>query len=296
MEIFEFLSTHWYLVVVIVVLALCCCCCLCCCCYKNTSTSGKTTRRRRDSPGYLEAGSFELTNTPSKGIKSPTTTNYTSVECDGPEDYPDILAPAFNVNRERPVTRLPHQFQDFVIQKIVPYFNNQRERYQFAVVMLLSESDFNNINQIRFNPSDFWGHPILNRNFSLMPQNSENYGNYIVARPSSSSCHTEEEIFGQYSVVGSPFSRLWSAYVKRNNVSPKFILIYSWILPCSRCTDVIIRSLGEEPYNCTNVIVAHTICWLSETNLNHKNNKEKLMNKNITVEQVDYPIRLQLPA
>ena len=181
------------------------------------------------------------------------------------------------------------QFHDFVVQKIVPYFNNQRERYQFAVVLLLSESEFNNINQTRFTPSNLWGQPILNRDFSLMTQDSANYGNYIVTRPSSSSCHTEEEIFGQYSVVGSPFRHLWSAYIKRNSASPKCILIYPRILPCSHCTDVIIRSPGEQPYSNTNVIVAHTILWKSENDLNHKNNREKLMNKNITVEQVEYP-------
>ena len=278
METSDFLSTHWY--------TMCCYCC------KNT-TPGKTTHSRHTvSPGSFEAGSLELTKRPSIEIKPLTNAIYTPVECDGPEDYPDFPAPAFSINRERPVTRLPYHFHDFVIQKIVPYFKNQRERsYQFAVVMLLSESDFNNIHQTSFTPSDLWGQPILNKNFPSMPL--ANYGNYIVARPSSSSCHSEEEIFGQYSVIDSPFSRLWSAYVGRNGTYPKCILIYSWNLPCSRCTDVIIRSLGEQPYNCTNVIVAHTICWRSETDLDYKNSREKLMNKNITVEQVDYPIRLQ---
>ena len=248
------------------------------------SSPGNTTYHEcRVSPSSLESGLFELTNRPFKGVKFPTHEIFMLVECDGPEDY---------LNQERSVTQLPQQFHDFAVQKIIPSFNSQRlVSYQFAVVLLLSESDFKNINQTSFIPSDLWGQPILNKNFPSMPL--ANYGNYIVARPSSSSCHSEEEIFGQYSVIGSPFSHLWSAYVGCNGAYPKCILIYSWNLPCSRCTDVIIRSLGEQPYNCTNVIVAHTICWRSETDLDYKNSREKLMNKNITVEQVDYPIRLQ---
>ena len=256
-------------------------CCLWWLWYKNTTPGNTTYHERRVTPSSLESGLFELTNRPSKGVKFPTHEIFTLVKCDGPEDSPD---------QERPVTQLPHQFHDFVVQKIIPSFNSQRlVSYQFAVVLLLSESDFKNINQTSFIPSNFLGQPILNKTFPSMPL--ANYGNYIVARPNS--YHSEEEIFGQYSVIGSPFSRLWSAYVGRNGAYPKCILIYSWNLPCSRCTDVIIRSLGEQPYNCTNVIVAHTICWRSETDLDYKNNREKLMNKNITVEQVPYPIQLQ---
>ena len=126
-----------------------------------------------------------------------------------------------------------------------------------------------------------------------MPRDRPEYGNYIVARPFSNSYHSEEEIFGQHSVTDSPFSHLWSAYVKHSGAYPKCVLIYSWNLPCTRCTDVIIRSLREEPYNRASAIVAHTIFWSrSETDSQHKMNTEKLKCENITVKQISYPVHL----
>ena len=259
----------------------CCCCLYCCCCNNctsNTRAAGKTTSHhtRRSgwgSPGNLESGLFE-----------PAWHQISSVKTDGPDSY-----------KERQVTRLPCNFHDFIVQKIVPCFNDQRlTAYQFAVVVLLSEDDFDNIFQTRFLPSNFWGKPILNKTVSLMPQDLTKYRNYVVARPNGNNYHSEEEIFGQYSVTDSPFSHLWSAYVKHHaGAYPECVLIYSWNLPCSRCTDIIIRSLREEPYNRASVIVAHTIFWnRSETESQHKMNTEKLKCENITVEQVPYPFHL----
>jgi hypothetical protein len=100
-------------------------------------------------------------------------------------------------------------------------------------------------------------------------------------------------IFGQYSVIDSPFSHLWSAYVEHTGAYPKCVLVYSWNLPCTRCTDVIIRSLREEPYKRVSVIVAHTIFWnRSESESQHKMNTEKLKREKITVKQVPYPVHL----
>lgn len=125
-----------------------------------------------------------------------------------------------------------------------------------------------------------------------MPQNSADYGNYIVARPDGDSYHSEERIFGKYSVEGTPFRYLWRAYVNNNGANPRYVPIYSWNLPCSRCTDAIIRSFREEPYSHTNVIVAHTTCWKSEDDWVHERNRQKLSSKNIIVKWVKYPDRL----
>ena len=258
-------------------------CCLCCYCCKNRSTraAGKTTanhhhRHNKVSPGInLESGLFQPTQKP-------------TVESDGPGNN--------SVTKERPpVARLPNHFRDFVVQKVIPYFNDQRaSAYQFAVVILLSKNDFENISRTRFTPN-LRGKPILDKTVSVMPQDHTKYGNYIVARPSSNSCHSEEEIFGhQCSVTDSPFSHLWNTYVERNHGAyPKCIFIYSWNLPCSRCTDVIIRSLREEPYNRVSVIVAHTRFWdRSESESQLKKNTQKLACENIMVKQVPYPVHL----
>ena len=131
-----------------------------------------------------------------------------------------------------------------------------------------------------------------NNSHPLMPHNVIHYGNYITARPISNSWHSEEEIFGKYSSINSPFSQLWSAYMRHNGSPPKCILLYSWNSPCSRCIDVIIRSLNSNMYRCTSVIVAHTIFWRSESEDEHKKNTGKLKKESITVVQVPYRERL----
>ena len=77
--------------------------------------------------------------------------------------------------------------------------------------------------------------------------------------------------------------------MKQNGSPPKCVLLYTWNLPCSRCTDVIIRSLNSNMYRCTSVIVAHTIFWRSESEDEHRTNKERLVKENVTVVQVPYP-------
>ena len=132
-------------------------CCLCCYCCKNRSTraAGITTanhhhRRSRVSPGVnLESGLFQPTQRP-------------TVESDGPGNN--------SISKERPVTRLPNHFRDFIVQKVIPYFNDQRaSAYQFAVVILLSKNDFENISRTRFTPN-LRGRPILDKTVSVMPQ------------------------------------------------------------------------------------------------------------------------------
>ena len=117
-----------------------------------------------------------------------------------------------------------------------------------------------------------------------------NFGNYIVARPSHiNGWHSEIVIFGggHSFIMPGHFSLLWEAYVDHHNgAKPKCILLYSWNLPCSCCTDVIIRSLEDQPYNETSVIVAHTTYWRREDESDYRKNIEKLKNENIHVEHV----------
>ena len=197
--------------------------------------------------------------------------------------YPDILSLWF-VSIERPL-HVPNGFRDFIIERIIPDFSGQRKigYYQFAVVVLLSESDLMNIKQMSFIPSNYWGKPILDKTVPLMPQDSAEYGNYMVARPSNQ-YHSEVKLFGG---IDSPFNHLWHTYVKHNNGAyPKCIVIYSWNFPCSDCTDSIIKSLKEKPYNSVSVVVAHTAFWKKDSN--REKSKEKFKTKNITVKHIPY--------
>ena len=205
--------------------------------------------------------------------------------------YPEFSSNFFN--KKRSLTSLPDNFRTFINDTIIPAFMNQRATgYQFAVLMLLSEDNLRDIAKTVFTPNHM-GRPIVNKDHPSMPSDRASYGNYIVARPVNNSYHSEEEIFGMYSSTNSPFIELWNSYVSRNGTSPKCILLYSWNLPCSRCTDVIIRSLEEQPYNTTSVIVAHTTYWKwSESESVLRQNIEKLKKKNVSVHHVTYPANL----
>ena len=256
-------------------------------CYYRNSGVGLTTS------SALQSGSFELANSFPQEVRGPAIpANVFSTLIEGDEeceDYPDIFWLPF-VSIKRPL-HVPSKLDEFVVQRIIPYFNCQRKanHRQFAVVLLLSESDLTNIKQTRFSPSDAFGRPIIDNSFSLMPQDPSKYRNYIVARPSNK-YHSEIKLFGE---IDSSFNLLWRSYIKHNGAYPKCVLIYSWNLPCSHCTDVIIRSLGEKPYNRVSVVVAHTAVWCKETIWDHESNREKFKSKNIAVEQVPYPTHLQ---
>ena len=271
------------LVILTVLLVCCCCCCYC-----------KKTKKNKVSPHDDCESTTQLTS-----CRSDTDlVSYSDVVEKGESlVWPGYAAkvdsiehelPVVNFNQKRAILPLPRNFSKFIIDTIVPLFNKQRlTANQFAVVVLLSEEDIDNIGSTRFIPSN-GGKPILNKYHPAMPHNAIHYSNYIVARPNNR-WHSEEEIFGKYSSIDSPFSRLWTAYIKRNHSRPKCVLLYSWNLPCSRCTDVIIRSLNDDTYSCTSVIVAYSTYWQKELGSQYIENEGKLKKENITVEEVRYP-------
>ena len=206
-----------------------------------------------------------------------------------------VLSLSYHRARKRTLVplRLPNNFRNFINNRIIPSFMDQRAsgQYQFSVLLLLSEEDLADLSRIVFSPNHL-GQPLVDKDTMSMPrQDSASYGNYIVARPMlmRNNWHSEEEIFGGNSYyVRNPFRSLWDAYrFNHNGIKPKCILLYSWNLPCSRCTNVIIRVLKNQPYNETSVIVAHTTYWQwSESKSEHRENEDKLKNENIHVEHV----------
>ena len=277
--------------VLVLVLLVCCCCCCCC----------KNTRKNKQYWYYpvthLESyDDFESTTQPTSHRSDSDIASYLD-DAEGEEgamwpgheanaDSTRYDLPVFKTNHKRAILPLPKNFQDFITGIIIPSFKEQRlTGNQFAVVLLLSENDLCNIFGTTFVPSD-GGQPLVDNYYASMPHNTTHYGNYIVARPISNSWHSEEEIFKKYYSINFPFSQLWNAYVKHNGSPPKCVLLYTWNLPCSRCTDVIIRSLNDDTYSCTSVIVAHTMNWQRESEDRHRRNKEKLVKENITVVQV----------
>ena len=204
----------------------------------------------------------------------------------------------------RCIQDVPTPFKRFINETIIEYFKDQRSlgQQQFAVV-LVSDRDFYNTthNTMSFAPNKT-GRPVLDREYSVMPRDKCTYHNYIVARPEDNNHHSEEEIFRKTLFQGNEFDRsvtheshftyLWRAYRNRHNTPPKYILLYSWNQPCSRCTDVIIEAFEESPYNHANVTVVYTTNWASEDKDEQEAARNKLVEKGITVIYVRYPKRI----
>ena len=288
------MDTVSIIVVAIAFVLLClCCCCLCCCCCNDTGKGKYVSHNhvQRDFT-HVESGvNVEFTHCHVEpNSEESTAPVFVGTSAQGVH-YPEFSSKFFN--KKRSLASLPNNFHAFINGTIIPAFMNQRATgYQFAVLMLLSEDNLRDITRTVFTPS-YLGRPSVNNNHPSMPNDRASYGNYIVARPVDNSYHSEEEIFGKYSSTNSPFIQLWNSYISRNGTSPKCILLYSWNLPCSRCTNVIIRSLEEQPYNTTSVIVAHTTYWKwSETQIEHNQNVFKLRKNNIDVHHVNNPISI----
>ena len=68
---------------------------------------------------------------------------------------------------------------------------------------------------------------------------------------------------------------------------PQSIVLYSWLMPCSTCTNVIVNAFRKTT-NADSVIVAYTADYKAETPYNNKRNRQNLTKANITVIRVKY--------
>lgn len=159
----------------------------------------------------------------------------------------------------------PRDFERFVGHSIILKFERQRQiKFQFFVVVLASEDDLSNLQNITFHPHKPSSprQPLIDNHELIMPKESD-YGNYIVARFESSEYHSEEVVFGPK--YNNPFSQLWSAYVRKNDGNqPKAIILYSWNFPCARCTKLIVNVLSQQQYSGTHVMLTYSQIWDSE--------------------------------
>ena len=116
---------------------------------------------------------------------------------------------------------------------------------------------------------------------SLSPPDSSTYNNYLAARPNNG-VHSEIQILDR-------LDSLYNAYkAKHNGQSPKALLLYSWIVPCKKCTDELIVKLTSEPFkSIPTKVVAYTTLGnsaLCECDVNYTRNK--LMNTGIDLTYV----------
>ena len=133
---------------------------------------------------------------------------------------------------------------------------------------------------MKFHPHD---PPITNNSKLSMP---DDYHNYIVARPLNDSHHAEE-------VILENLNQLWKGFMSHNHgIPPKCLILYSWNFPCTRCTDLIIRSFNKPPYKSVSVIVAATAYWEKELHETRHQNEAKMKGEHFCVSEYYRGIKL----
>ena len=148
------------------------------------------------------------------------------------------------------------KFDAFITNIVIPNSEKQRKRWQFASLILQSASEAQDRHTFHYKPSNRHGRPLLNRNNTLSPDPGH-FNNYIIARPEK--CR-DDMIHAEAAILHN-FQSLWEAHVKINCQNPVSIIFYSWIMPCTECTDLIIQGLSNLGVSVT---IAYTIPWDKE--------------------------------
>ena len=86
--------------------------------------------------------------------------------------------------------------------------------------------------------------------------------------------HAEEFLLARFSV-------LWDNYTQlKGGKKPSFVVLYSWIMPCSRCTDMLKRTAIEDMFKPTQ--------FVGEPENTAEINREKLLSVGTRVYHVTY--------
>ena len=166
---------------------------------------------------------------------------------------------------------IPHEFREFM-KKVISLFHRQRlQGDQFAVLLFTTENRLNRMGEMQFQPS----YPLVNNRYPYFPR--DNLGNYIVARPDEGD-HCEKIIFHQRHLLQDIY----------RNVNPKCIILYSWILPCTGCTNEILRYYRKISTPRPKMIVIFTVHWDELPDEENKRNIDQMRQAEIIVERVPY--------
>ena len=181
------------------------------------------------------------------------------------------LVPTPNVITEKDI----EQF----IKRVIAAFEEQRVKSQFATLILCSKEDYqSSFKSVRFSSNDL-DKPILDYRKELMPQQYDMY-KYLCARPSGK-VHAE-------SILLKQLDNLLSGYQSKKYELPSCIVLYSWITPCSDCTELIIDKLCTPPYDDIPTVVAYTTNTHAKGD-NVEKARQRLRDSGFTVQQVPYP-------
>ena len=184
--------------------------------------------------------------------------------------------------------RPPRGFHHFIRDRVVPAFKEQRgiNQNQFAVLLLVSENEFKDLNSMEFHPSE---EPLTDCCEVSMPHERSQYRNYIVARYES--IRDSDEVSTDYhseETIVSELDHLWEGYMEfTNGTPPTCFILYSWNFPCTDCTETIISALKRPPYKGISMIVVFSQHWRGETSRDVYHNRKEMKKKGIYFTKVN---------
>ena len=178
-----------------------------------------------------------------------------------------------------------------IANKVIPTFRKWAQDgggEQFAVLMLMNTN--HDWNRFEFLP------PPTTTFTSIVQPKKSNINNYVAAIPGKNNdgfMHSEQRIYEKY------LKDMYAKYYKREKEAPKAIVLYSWIVPCTKqscatkgkgCTDHTIKALKKYITKETQVIVAYTTKGsgkrTEQFTCNFETTEEKLKNANIDVVRI----------
>ena len=127
-------------------------------------------------------------------------------------------------------------------ERIIYTFREQSRGSQFAVIVFCSQTDLDSgLETVSFITKDDDGLPLLDSDIPCVPEREEEVTTYLAARPYH---RVHAEMF-----LLQDIEKLKRRWVEDHGELPKHILLYTWITPCSRCSELIIDTLCSPPYN-----------------------------------------------
>ena len=173
------------------------------------------------------------------------------------------------------------------VRTVIEKFKDQRREseYQFAVLFFIQEEikrmeDIHVDNNYQFRNNYRNGDPLCNYDATFWPE-PEKFYNYMVSRHENPK-HAEEIILDQ-------FPQLWHKYLEtKRGKKPSFIILYSWLMLCSKCTSKLV-ALMQDDYKPTRFVVVYTVpAWDGESEDIAERSRNELLSAEIGVYHVNY--------
>lgn len=164
-----------------------------------------------------------------------------------------LLSPLFLTPKGQippPVNHTAHSFA--LIRDLIGDFGNPclPTTTPFGVLILVPQNIDSPAHMV-YQPHDVQGAPLINDQFPVSPKDPYEYGNYLVARPSNG--QRSEELLLQH------LPGLWNAFLRKNgNQPPRYVILFSWIIPCKDCVELIRQTLTQAPYSQVQRHVIHS--------------------------------------